>query len=255
MTVLIVIVLVLFLFALYMYKEANENTVIQQDIALHDLPSSFKEVNIFFISDIHRRNIARSIVDEVKGKVDFVIIGGDIGERGISFSQIASNLKLLSEIGPIYFVWGNNDYELDYHELDALLLANKVTVLDNTRAVLESSAGERLWLIGVDDVGVGRDRLDLALQDCEEEGFRILVSHNPEIVYKFTDKEHISLVLSGHTHGGQIRLFHHNRFLKGGIYQYDYTTLFVSNGYGTTLLPFRFRAPAQTHVITLKHSL
>lgn len=67
-----------------------------------------------------------------------------------------------------------------------------------------------------------------------------------------TGQEQISLVLSGHTHGGQIRLFHSEQYLKGGVYAHPNMTLFVSNGYGTTLIPLRFRAPAQTHLITLQ---
>lgn len=99
-------------------------------------------------------------------------------------SRIADNIQSLSEIGPIYFVWGNNDYEIEYHELDALLLEQGVKILDNTRVLFESECGENLCLLGVDDVGLGRDRLDLALADCQENGFRILISHNPDIVKK-----------------------------------------------------------------------
>ena len=80
------------------------------------------------------------------------------------------------------FCVGNNDYEIEYHELDALLLENNVKVLDNTRVVFESELGEKICLLGIDDVGLHRDRLDLALADCKEDGFRILVSHNPDII-------------------------------------------------------------------------
>ena len=165
--------------------------------------------------------------------------------------EISLNIQKLREIAPVYFVWGNNDYEIEYHELDALLIENNVKVLDNTRVVFESELGEKICLLGIDDVGLERDRLDLALSDCKEEGFRILISHNPDIIKKMSGNEQISLVLSGHTHGGQIRLFPSEKYLKGGVYKHSNTTLFVSNGYGTTLFPLRFRAPSQTHIITL----
>lgn len=240
------------LFIFHMYREARKDTIIEQDIVFSDFPNSFGEVRVFFISDIHRRAISRKLVERVKGKADFVIIGGDMTEQGVPLTRVSANIRLLREIGQVYFVWGNNDYETDYRELDALLLEHNVRILDNTRAVFESEEGEKLLLLGVDDVGLNRDRLDLALSDCEEEGFRILISHNPDIVHKFTKNEQISFVLSGHTHGGQIRLFRHKRFLQGGVYRYEHTTLLVSNGYGTTMLPLRYRAPSQTHVITLK---
>ena len=124
------------------------------------------------------------LIEQVKGKVDLVIIGGDLAEKGVSLSKISANIQKLREIGPVYFVWGNNDYEIEYHELDALLLENNVKVLDNTRVVFESELGEKICLLGIDDVGLHRDRLDLALADCKEEGFRILVSHNPDIIKK-----------------------------------------------------------------------
>lgn len=235
-----------------MYREAMRDTLLEHTVSFAEFPMSFGEVRIFFISDIHRRTISKSLIQQVKGKVDLVIIGGDLAEQGVPLARVVDNIKRLNEIGQAYFVWGNNDYEIDFHELDALLLQNGVKILDNTGILFESEAGEKIWLLGVDDVGLKRDRLDLALADCEEEGFRILVSHNPDIIYKLNGTENISCVLSGHTHGGQIRLFHATRFLKGGIYEYPQTTLFVSNGYGTTLVPMRFRAPAQTHLITLQ---
>lgn len=138
----------------------------------------------FLFSDIHRRVISNLLIEQVKGKVDLVIIGGDLAEKGVSLSKISANIQKLREIGPVYFVWGNNDYEIEYHELDALLLENNVKVLDNTRVVFESELGEKICLLGIDDVGLHRDRLDLALADCKEDGFRILVSHNPDIIKK-----------------------------------------------------------------------
>ena len=68
--------------------------------------------------------------------------------------------------------------------MDALLIENNVKVLDNTRVVFESELGEKICLLGIDDVGLERNRLDLALSDCKEEGFRILISHNPDIIKK-----------------------------------------------------------------------
>ncbi|WP_144499232.1 metallophosphoesterase [Bacillus sp. FDAARGOS_235] len=250
-TILSTLICIGIIFLLVMYKEAMRNTVLEHTLEFKEFPQSFQQMNMFFISDIHRRVVSDSLIERIKGKVDLVIIGGDLAEKGVPLSKISANIQKLIAIAPVYFVWGNNDYEIEYHELDALLLENNVKVLDNTRVVFESELGEKICLLGVDDVGLERDRLDLALADCKEEGFRILISHNPDIIKKMSGKEQISLVLSGHTHGGQIRLFPSEKYLKGGVYNHSNTTLFVSNGYGTTLIPLRFRAPAQTHIITL----
>lgn len=250
--ILALVIIACLIFIAFMYKEAHRNQVIYQEYCFSDFPRSFGAVHIFFISDIHKRKLSAAWIDELKGKADFVVIGGDLTEKGVPLTRVAHNLRLLSRIGPVYFVWGNNDYETERHDLDALLLDHKVKSLDNTAVLFESEEGEKLWLLGVDDVSLGKDRLDWALEDCEEEGFRILISHNPDIVQKFTGKERISFVLSGHTHGGQIYLLPSDKYMRGGTYSYAHTLLFVSNGYGTTFVPLRFRAPAQTHLFSLK---
>ncbi|RAK22191.1 putative MPP superfamily phosphohydrolase [Anoxybacillus vitaminiphilus] len=244
-------VIIIFLFV-YMWFEAHRNRVTYTNLIFHEFPKSFGEMSIFFISDIHRRNISKKIINEVKGKADIVIIGGDLTEKGVPFARVAKNIRRLKEIGPIYFVWGNNDYEADFRQLDSFLTEEGVKTLDNTAVIFESEEGEKIALLGVDDMSKNRARLDLALLDAGDEGFRILVSHNPAIVDKIQENQRISLVLSGHTHGGQIRIFSFGIYEKGGVRKTNGTTVVVSNGYGTTALPFRLGAPAETHLITLK---
>lgn len=238
----------------YMYVEANRNRVFFHRFTFPEFPESFGEIKLFFISDIHKRAISKKIISEVKEKIDLVIIGGDLLEKGVSFERVKTNLALLKQLGPVYFVWGNNDYEVDYHELDALLLDSGVKILDNTAFSFESEEGERFVLLGVDDFQEKRDRLDLALLDANEGGFRLLVSHNPRIVEKINKNDHISLVLSGHTHGGQIRFLGFGPYELGGFKQLQNTTIFTSNGYGTTAIPLRLGARTETHVITISNN-
>ncbi|WP_407928606.1 metallophosphoesterase [Alkalihalobacterium elongatum] len=234
----------------FMYKEAFRNHVSEIELKFPNFPQSFDGMRIFFISDLHFRIIDTEIISQVKGKVDLVIIGGDMLERKVPFSNIEKNLELLRTLGPIHFVWGNNDYEGDFRRLDATLLEKGVQILDNTAITYENNE-EKVVLLGVDDVGCERDRLDLALQDSDE-GFRILISHNPSIVEQIQDENNISLVLSGHTHGGQIRVFGYGISEIGGLKKRNNTTLFISNGYGTTGLTLRLGARAETHLITLR---
>jgi uncharacterized protein len=249
---IVLFMFVLLLFIIYMWFEAHRNKVIYTNLMFVDFPKSFGKISIFFISDIHRRKVSEKIINEIKGKADFVVIGGDLTEKGVPFARVTENIRRLKEIGPIYFVWGNNDYEVDFHQLDALLLQEGVKILDNTAVAFESKEGEKVVLLGVDDISKRRDQLHLALLDAGEEGFRILACHNPQIVYKIQEMHRISLVLSGHTHGGQIRFFKFGLYERGGIYKRNQTTMIVSNGYGTTAVPFRFGAPAETHLITIR---
>lgn len=252
--VYIIISIVLFSLGLfiYMYREAFRDQVKHQTLGFPDFPEGFGTIKIFFISDIHKRIISDQIIDEVRGKTDLVIIGGDLVEKGVSLEKVKENITKLKSIGPMYFVWGNNDYEIDYHELDAALLEQGVKILDNTAVSFESEIGERFVLLGVDDLAQERDRLDLALQDAGSGGFRVLVSHNPEIMSKINPEDNISLVLSGHTHGGQIRFLGLGLYEQGKIKTKGQTTLLVSNGYGTTAVPLRLGAMAETHLLTLK---
>ena len=170
----------------YMLKEAFLNRVVLHEMTFEDFPSSFGEVSIFFISDIHKRLISNDIVDKVKEKADIVIIGGDLTERKVPFERVKENLDKLKQLGPVYFVWGNNDYETDYRKLDAILLDYGVKILDNTAAIFESANGDKLSLLGVDSLDQGRDRLDLALLDAGDDSFKILASHYPNITKKIS---------------------------------------------------------------------
>lgn len=254
MAVMVTIVILAFGLGLlfYMYKLANEDNVLYQEILFPEFPGSLGEVKLFFISDLHRRLVSEKMINEVKGKVDLVIIGGDLLEKGVSIEQVEQNIKSLKEVGPVYFVWGNNDYEINPRLLDGLLLKYGVTILDNTAVSFESEEGERFVLIGVDDMAKRRDRLDLALQDASGEGFKVLVSHDPRIIHKLKKEDNISFVLSGHTHGGQIRILGMGPYELGKIERYQQAITLVSNGYGTTSLPLRLGAKSETHVITLK---
>jgi uncharacterized protein len=238
---------------LYMLREAFLDNVVHHEMSFRDFPESFGAVTIFFISDIHKRRISDEIIRAVSGKTDIVVIGGDLTEKGVPFERVKENLTKLKQLGPVYFVWGNNDYETDYHKLDAIFWELGVKVLDNTSVTFESKAGDKLSLLGVDALNQHRDRLDLALLDAEKQSFKILACHYPEITKKILPEHEIRLVLSGHTHGGQIHIFGYSPHEKGKVKELDQTTLLISNGYGTTGVPLRLGAPAECHLIRIKH--
>ncbi|WP_059170983.1 metallophosphoesterase [Bacillus sp. FJAT-27445] len=242
-----------FFLLLYMAFLAFGNNVVDHEMKFEKFPKSFGTLKIFFISDIHRRTVSEKIIAAIKGKADIVIIGGDLREKGVSLARVKSNILKLQSIAPVYFVWGNNDYEGEYRDLDALLLDLNVKILDNTAARFESAEGDKFILLGVDDAGLNKDRLDLALSDAERGVFTVLVSHNPKIIGKIKPEDGISLLLSGHTHGGQIRIFGFGPFKKGGIDRVGGVVRLISSGYGTTGVPLRLGVHSECHLIYLKH--
>ncbi|MFK2824237.1 metallophosphoesterase [Bacillus sp. B190/17] len=234
-----------------MWREAQRNEVKMDVLTFQNYPSS-KPLTLFFISDIHRRSIHPSIIKKIQGKADLVVIGGDLAEKGVPLTRVAGNLQLLTQVAPVFFIWGNNDYELLAEELDRLFQCYGIRVLRNESICLPLACGSSIYLLGVDDFSKGNSRKSPAFAGVPNESFKVLVSHNPIFQKKLTAADGVSLFLSGHTHGGQIRFFGIGPYKKGGWEQKGEMTVLVSNGYGTSGVPFRLGAKAETHLITIK---
>jgi predicted MPP superfamily phosphohydrolase len=234
-----------------MYIEAKQNRVISHTLHFNDLPQSFENFTIFFISDVHRRIISHSIIEKANS-ADVVVIGGDLAEKGVPLTRIKENILTLSKISSLYFVWGNNDYELDETGFLNLLQDSGVHILDN-ECVQVKIGSDTIDLLGINDLSLRKADLNKAVSACLS-SFRILVSHNPGIVKSIRADQQIRLILSGHTHGGQIRFGPFGIAKKGGLYRSGSYMLFISNGYGTRRLPLRLGAQSETNLITLKQA-
>lgn len=238
---------------LFMWREAHRNEVINDILLFKEYPCQ-QPLTIFFISDIHRRIIHSSILKKVKGKADIVIIGGDLAEKGVSSERISHNLQCLKQLAPVFFVWGNNDYEIPVEELSRLFQQHGVHVLrnDSFRLPVSAACDFPVYLLGVDDVSKGKSSKSSAFNEVPHEAFKILVSHNPAFVKNLTPSDGVSLFLSGHTHGGQIRFLGVGPYKKGGWERCGKMDVLISNGYGTSAVPLRLGAKAETHLITIK---
>ena len=252
---MLLIICSVYLLIKYMYRLANLNQVVEHTFNFKHFPGS-EPIAIFFISDIHRRIISEELIAKVTGKADIVLIGGDLAEKRVPLERIKENLVRLKRVGPVYFVWGNNDYEIDRHELDALFLDMDIHELFDSSVLFETKDGGKIRLIGIDfyDEKEQTGRLDLAMEEVEKDSFKILASHTPEIEKEIEDHHGIDLILSGHTHGGQIRILGLGKYKLGGISQIGHTKILTSNGYGTSLLPLRYLAKPETHLIRLKRN-
>ncbi len=118
----------------------------------------------------------------------------------------------------------------------------------------------RIKIGGVGDMWFDKQYLDSTIFDVEEEDFVILVSHNPDFAEKLKTNK-VDLILSGHTHGGQISFFgqwspiipsKYGQKYRTGVVKTDNTTVIISNGVGTIAPPTRFFVRPQINVITLK---
>lgn len=249
----IIVALLFIFFALYMVFNAHRDTIDYRTINDDKLPKNFTGLTIFFISDVHRRKISQKTIYLIKNKIDFVAIGGDLTEKGVPLDKTRDNIRRLQAFEvPIYFVWGNHEEEIEKSVLYNMLIEEEVTVLADTNELIYRDK-EVINLLGFDYhlEDQGRSKIDWG---SVKEYYTILLSHVPNDFYKL-DNEHksiINTVLSGHTHGGQIRFFGLGYYENGGLTKSSHTNVLISEGYGYTMLPFRLQTKAQCHVLTFK---
>jgi predicted MPP superfamily phosphohydrolase len=233
----------------------------------HDLP-----LTIAVISDLHASEpymgparIARVVGETNALNPDVIVLLGDYVTRGVPAPNYAEHLaKLRAPLG-VHAVLGNHDWWTDVAEVRRALGTAKIPVLENT-AVRIFKNGRPFWLLGLGDqlariTGDGRyqgiDDLPGTIAKVGDNAPAVLLAHEPDI---FVDvPARISLTLSGHTHGGQLRLFgwspvsisrFGNRFAYGHVVESN-RHLVVSGGLGSSIMPARLGVPPEIVFIRL----
>lgn len=238
--------LVVIAFLLYMWKVAHENNVLHHQLSLH---GEQEQVRLFFISDVHLRKINKKMIAQLEGHFDAVIIGGDFADSRTPIERIHENLTLLKSIAPIYFVWGNNDREIGEERLKDILQAYQVQIIVNDAVLLPVK--NRFWLSAIEDTTVKEYSFEKAFEKVGEQDLVVFIAHNPGVFAKVRAKFRADLMMGGHLHGGQIRFGPYGVHPNGSYRQRDGVMTLVSNGYGTTLVPFRLGAKPQCHIIDI----
>jgi predicted MPP superfamily phosphohydrolase len=243
-------------------------TVSEAEVPLAGLAAGLDGVRVLFVSDLHAGPfVSRAAVAEAFSRLaglgaDVVIHGGDLATSGVAECvPHADAIAALS--GPLgaFAVYGNHDhYTHDLEGLRALYERCGVRVLNND-AVALTRGGATLALAGIDDWNIGRPRLDDALFRARAEAPGapiVLASHNPDAFFDAA-RHGVALVLSGHTHGGQVRipgrpvLVRMSRYrLDEGRYRVPGAELIVSRGIGVSGLPVRFACPPEALLVTLR---
>lgn len=231
---------------LFMFRNAHVHTLKRQTLHLK-AKQPFKPFEMVFISDIHHRVLSEKMIDF---PVDLIVIGGDIAEKGVPLKKVEHNLKVLSSLAPVYFIWGNNDREVDETELRSLFERYHVRLLENEAVPLFGNS--RLKLVGLDYFAFRENPLDSSFENVDSDDTVIFVSHTPFIFPRVKADYPVDFMLAGHTHGGQIRLGKWGLYKKGSLTEEDGVYRLVSNGYGTTHLPLRLGAEAEYHLLTIK---
>lgn len=229
-------------------------------------PKLTAEVRLAVVTDFHSSDNADDVVAMVTSCApDAVLMVGDMFDDDIANRPTERTLSLMRQLSaqyPCYYVSGN--HEAWTGEMDALYQQTEeagVTVLRMSSGVL-TVRGQRIALCGVPDpyemVFSGapdtEEQIRQALEDVDSADFTVLLAHRPELLAKYAQFP-LDLVVSGHAHGGQVRipgvlngLYAPNQGwfpkLAGGAYTQDGTTLIVSRGLAVrTRLPRIFNRP------------
>jgi predicted MPP superfamily phosphohydrolase len=235
-------------------------------ITSRDLPPQFENTKIIFITDIHHGPFfklarVRKLVRRVQAqKPDLILLGGDYIEFGPQYIRPCfQELQNLQAPLGVFGVLGNHDHLHDAALTKRMMQSAGITCLDN-RAVWLNKAGGRIKLGGVGDYFTDTQDLRPTLNGVRMKDFVILVTHNPDYCEALTTTK-VDLVLSGHTHGGQVTCFGlwapviPSRFgqkFRTGVIKLPTTTVIVSNGIGTATLPIRFFARPQLLTVVLR---
>lgn len=190
---------------------------------------------------------------------DYVILSVFLGTY-VPAEVIAQHLRPLTARKPVYAVLGNHDWWKDGNRVRAALESAGVTVLEDQSQTVELG-GCALWIVGVGDLTDAPHDVGRAFSAVADDRPALAMTHNPNLFPQMPARA--SLVVAGHTHGGQIAfpaigapgLW--NR-LDGRYPQGHFTEegrqLFVSPGIGTSILPIRFGVPPEISRLTLRQA-
>ena len=248
---------------LYGWWDTNRFDVRRVEIEVDRLPKAFDGFTVLQISDLHNRTYGKdgmAMIHTMAGlSFDCIAITGDLLDRhlpkqrenGYTFARESAKL------GPVYFVQGNHEWRIgDWPEIKVELTQRGVRVLENEKVTLTRD-GVSIDMIGLSEKTSVREMQQLISPNtCS-----ILLAHRPERISDYAQTG-ADLVLSGHAHGGQVRLFGQGLFspdqgilphYTSGVYPCKGTKLYVSRGAGNhSFLPPRIFNRPEIDLITVK---
>jgi len=251
--------------ASYGLYEAGWVEVVRPVLPLPRLPRAFDGMTVAFLTDIHHgpftslEYVASVVRTTLALRPDLILLGGDYSLKDGKY--IAPCFDVLSGLRAplgVFGVLGNHDY---WHGLDETREGFRtagITELTNSGAWLTRGSG-RFRLAGIDDLWMGKPHIEAAVGDAAPEDACLLLSHNPDVTEKLRDPR-VGLVLSGHTHGGQVVFpggapfvpSHYGQKYLHGICHGPRTTVYVSRGLGCTSIPVRVCSRPELTLVTLR---
>lgn len=246
--------------------EPRRIVVEKKTVAINNLPQVFEGFKICQLSDIHHSPLVglgfiEKVVDKANSlNPDMIALTGDYVDDSRKYVEPAINtLCRLKSAHGIFAVLGNHDHWVGAELIKDVFSKYRVPVITNSNKLIEIK-GMAICIAGVGDFMEGVQDLKAALHGVPDSIPRILLSHNPDYAEVMPKAERVDMVLSGHTHGGQVRLpfsiapvtmSKYGQKYIGGLVKLPHTQVYVSRGVGVIGLPIRFNCPPEVTMITL----
>ncbi len=249
--------------AKYAIDEANSLSLERVTVTLSRLPKKLDGFKIIHLSDIHHspftsfEHIARTVKIANRLKPDMFVLTGDYVSHEPEYIRPVAELMggLQAEFGT-HACLGNHDHWTDPDLITGSFREAGVNMLVNEGLRFEAR-GASFWLAGVDDHMVGKTDLPAALKGSYPDEMKLLLAHNP-IIFRRSVRFGVDLTLSGHTHGGQVRVrdkqrrLLRRRKLSNGLHQRLDSQIYITRGIGTVVLPVRYQCPPEITLLELR---
>jgi len=245
----------------FYYEPTHPKTEFHQ-FPTKKLKTGQKPLRVIHLSDLHIKTFGKTeqlIVQKVnQQKPDVIALTGDYVDDSQNLPALKKFLGALPSSALKFAVLGNIDHLIGVQpqEFEKIFSEFGFQLLLNSRVKLQIHSIS-ICVIGFDDPSTGRYDLR-AIENLSRSDFNLLLAHSPEI-YHLIQKGKIDLVLSGHTHGGQIHipgipafwLPRDTRKYGTGFYKKGKPVMYVNRGIGTSVLPARFLCPPETAVFDI----
>ncbi len=255
-----------YLFFHAFYFEPRRVKVEKVDVRIKDLPRAFDGFTICQITDVHHGPVVGlEYIDRVVALAEslnpdiFVLTGDFVDFEKKYIEPVSRSLGRLALRKDTFAVLGNHDHYADAHLTARFFEGQGIRVLNNTHRLIDRGDAT-ICVGGVNDLYEGRPDVMEAFRGVGRDVVRLLLSHNPDYAELIPVVERVDLVISGHTHGGQVRLpFSYAPVLPssygqryvGGLVRLKATQVYVSRGIGCAFLPVRFNCPPELTLIRL----
>ncbi|TEU01397.1 MAG: metallophosphoesterase [Anaerolineales bacterium] len=249
------------------YVEPRWLSIERIDVPIYGLPEAFDGFKIVCMSDFHLHPytqidfIERAISTANELAPDVVCLLGDyVFEGADSIYELAPVLAELESTYGVFAVLGNHDLWTDAAIVRSGLEAVGIRVLVNESVPLRLG-GDNLILAGLDDGWSGEPDLSLALEGSPQGSPVIMMLHEPDFADHYARDGRVRLQLSGHTHGGQVRIPglggpfrpEYGRKYDDGLVEIEGMWLYTTRGIGVIGPPARFNCRPEITEITLQY--